>query len=115
MAEFLRRGSADWNEIIRRFRNKEYDRFSYDAQSILDANPEWKRKYESVAFEYSLRNIVSNLYLQAPPKILKDGSVVRNSYDIHPEHPEMTPSGMYPIYGDASAETPLTLTLCLPR
>jgi hypothetical protein len=96
MTEYLERGGADWNEIVRRFTTKQYIRATYTANAILDSEPEWKARYDRVRFRQSLRNLVATLYLHPPSaaRLKKDG-VLPNQSGIMPPGSEVTPSGEY--------------------
>lgn len=103
MANYLARGSADWNEIERRFKgsyDRLYDRFLYSAEDILDSNPDWKAKYDRAQFTICLRNLVSSLYLQRPERV-KPSETVRNTSGIMPPGPQVTPAGAEHLASDA--------------
>ena len=94
------RGSQDYEDIANLFRNKTCRKGSYDSEHIRNSNETWRQKHNPQTFAWSVRNIVSSLYLQVPLINTREteAKTMENFTGMPPPNaPNMSPSGEHII------------------
>jgi len=104
------RGTQDYQDIANLFKNKTYRKGSYNPEEIRNSNQTWQQKYDPQSFAWSVRNIVSSLYLEVPVLNTASSAATETMENVTgmmpPYSPNISPAGEHLLTAATLWKTP---------